>query len=57
MYVNGEDFAQAVKIKLPKDTGAAIRERLPNAVLESMTLDGGRSPDEEETDAEEPDEE
>ena len=49
MYVNGEDFAQAVKIKLPKDTGAAIRERLPNAVLESMTLDGGRSPDEDET--------
>ena len=58
MYVNGEDFAQAVKIKLPKDTGAAIRERLPNAVLESMTLDGGRSPDDEgEPDAEEPDEE
>ena len=57
MYVNGEDFAQAVKIKLPKDTGAAIRERLPNAVLESMTLDGGRSPDDEvEPDAEEPDE-
>ena len=47
MYVNGEDFAQAVKIKLPKDTGAAIRERLPNAVLESMTLDGGRSADQE----------
>ena len=58
MYVNGEDFAQAVKIKLPKDTGAAIRERLPNAVLESMTLDGGRSPDDEgEPDAEGPDEE
>ena len=58
MYVNGEDFAQAVKIKLPKDTGAAIRERLPNAVLESMTLDGGRSPDDEgEPDNEEPDEE
>lgn len=60
MYVNGEDFAQAVKIKLPKDTGAAIRERLPNAVLESMTLDGGRSPDEEdegEPDDAEPDEE
>lgn len=58
MYVNGEDFAQAVKIKLPKDTGAAIRERLPNAVLESMTLDGGRSPDDEvEPDDAEPDEE
>ena len=58
MYVNGEDFAQAVKIKLPKDTGAAIRERLPNAVLESMTLDGGRSPcNEGEPDNEEPDEE
>ena len=60
MYVNGEDFAHAVKIKLPKDTGAAIRERLPNAVLESMTLDGGRSPDDEdegEPDDAEPDEE
>ena len=57
MYVNGEDFAKAVKIKLPKDTGAAIRERLPNAVLESMTLDGGRSPDDEgEPETEEPDE-
>jgi len=47
MYVNGEDFAKATKIPLPKDKGAAIRERLPNPVLESMTLDGGRSPDDE----------
>lgn len=41
MYMNGEDMCKAVKISLPKDKGAAIRERLPNAVLESMTLDGG----------------
>ena len=40
MYVNGEDFARAAGIKLPPDDGKAIRERLPNAVLEGMTLDG-----------------
>ena len=38
MYMNGEDFCKAHGIPLPKDRGAAIRERLPNAVLESMTL-------------------
>ena len=37
-FVNGEEFAAACKIEVPKDDGAKIRERLPNAVLESMTL-------------------
>ena len=41
MFMNGEDFCGQHGISLPKDKGGAIRERLPNAVLESMTLDGG----------------
>ena len=60
MFLNGEDLAKAINCPLPKDKGAAIRERLPNEVLESMTLDGGRSPDAEdegEPDDAEPDEE
>ena len=43
LYANGEDFARTCRIALPKCDGAAIRERLPNAVLESMTLDGASS--------------
>lgn len=38
LYLNGEAFAAAQKIPLPPCNGSAIRERLPNAVLESMTL-------------------
>lgn len=40
LYVNGEEFADKAGIEVPPCTGTAIRERLPNAVLESMTLDG-----------------
>lgn len=40
LYANGEDMAGACGIKLPPDKGKAIRERLPSAVLEGMTLDG-----------------
>lgn len=40
LYVNGEEFADKAGIDVPPCTGTAIRERLPNAVLESMTLDG-----------------
>ena len=39
LYANGEAFAAKAGIKLPPCSGTAIRERLPNAVLESMTLD------------------
>lgn len=40
LYLNGEDFAKAVGAPIPEDKGKAIRERLPSAVLEGMTLDG-----------------
>ena len=40
LYVNGEAFAEKSGIEVPECKGSAIRERLPNAVLESMTLDG-----------------
>lgn len=37
-FVNAEDACAAAGIALPECTGAAIRERPPNAVLESMAL-------------------
>ena len=43
LFLNGEDLCKAVSVSLPKCRGGAIRERVPNAVLESMTLDGGNS--------------
>lgn len=41
LFMNGEDLCKANEIAIPACHHGMIRARLPNAVLESMTLDGG----------------
>lgn len=54
LYMNGEDLCKSQSIPLPPCKGGAIRERVPSAVLESMTLDGaGASADVEDAPADE----